>query len=94
MKRINKIDLEIKVLRLNMITKSPIASYVEVPVERYKKFIAQIGNYHLDWAYGKVALNRMTSEGGSVNRVFGYSSKAELYALIDAYMSGVLAVQS
>ena len=41
-----KAYLEAVVNRLNLITNSPETSYVK---NKEGKYIAQIGNYHLDW---------------------------------------------
>ena len=78
MKRITEKDLEAVVNRLDRITNSPMESYSKSPMGNAIK--AQIGNYHLSWAYGGVTtpLN------------CGYVSKRELYNLIQSYISGIL----
>lgn len=53
-----------------------------------------VGNFHLDHAYGGVCLRRMTKGGGASN-VFncGYVSKKELYSLMFAFIEGVYQYQ-
>lgn len=87
MKKITEKDLEAVVNRLNNITGNPISSYVNGK--------AQIGNYHLSWAYGGVSLHRMHNEHGGVTTPLncGHISKRELYNLMQAYISGILSNQ-
>lgn len=49
----------------------------------------QVGNYHLDHAYGRVALHRVVSENGAVTDPFrmGHMPKRELMC----YMRGFVA---
>ena len=93
MKRINEKDLEAVVSRLNRITNSPMESYSKNPIGSGIK--AQIGNYHLSWAYGGVSLHRMHNEQGGVTTPLncGYVSNRELYNLMQAYISGILSNQ-
>lgn len=80
-------DLEAQVRRLNIMTDSPLETYKKED----GKFIAQIGNYHLDGAYGGWKLSRICSEGGAVTDVLhcGFVSKRELSNLISAYERGI-----
>lgn len=86
--RVSIKDLEAIVSRINRITGSPEASYVK---DAAGKYTAQIGNYHLDGAYGGYALHRMVSEGGAVSDVLhvGHVSKRELQRLMFAFISGI-----
>ena len=84
-------DLENLVARINEATKSP-----ETPWNHDDgKITANIGNYHLDYAYGGVKLERMCNEGGGVNTVStawvygGYGTKRELYNWMKAFLSGM-----
>jgi len=61
MKVITEKALQAQVDRLNKITNSPLKPY-EL---KDGKYIAQVGNYYLDGAYGGWQLARMMSEGGS-----------------------------
>lgn len=84
MKRITEKELEAVVNRLNRITNSSLEPYIDGK--------AQIGNYHLSWAYGGVSLHRMHNEYGGVTTPLncGHISKRELYNLMQAYISGLL----
>ena len=83
MNRVTEKQLEAIVDRINRITNSPPASYVDGK--------AQVGNYHLSHAYGGVALHRMYNEGGGVTSPLstGHMSKRELAALMHAFISGI-----
>jgi hypothetical protein len=72
---------------INRITGSPETPWSK-DGERMK---ANIGNYHLDGAYGGYSLNRMVSEGGGVSDVFrcGHVSKRELYNRMRAFIDGL-----
>ena len=87
MERITQKQLEYLVERINEATNSPKASYAKTE-EGYK---ANIGNYHLSYAYGGVKLERMCNEGGGVNTVStgGFGTKRELYDWMKAYLDGM-----
>ena len=92
MERITEKMLQKKIDYLNQVTSNPKKSW-----ERYtdgqgkQKMKANIGNYHLDGAYGGVCLHQMMNEGGGVHSVFncGYVPKRELFELIRAFMCGL-----
>lgn len=88
MNRINQADLEGAVTRLNHLTESPQSTYVK---QKDGKLVARVGNYHLEGAYGGWKLSRVESESGSTKDILGsgYTSKRELYGLIQAYMHGL-----
>jgi len=92
MKRITKGMLEAKCDYLNRIMKQPVKPYREVngPLGR-KMYKANIGNYHISYAYGGVSLHRMMNEAGGVNCPIesGHVPKRELLNLMDAYISGL-----
>lgn len=69
-------------------TGSPTAQYAR---GADGKLIGQIGNFHIDGAYGGYALHRMVSEGGGVTDVLqvGHQSKAELQRLMFAFIRGM-----
>ena len=81
--RITEKHLQAIVDRLNRITGSPAAPYIEGK--------AQIGNYHLSHAYGGVCLHRMHNEGGGVSSPLstGHITKRELQGLLYAFISGI-----
>jgi hypothetical protein len=80
--------LQAQVDRLNRMTNSPVESWTRGTDGKLR---ANIGNYHLDGAYGGYALERMVSEGGGVSNVLrvGHLPKAELSDRIDAFMTGI-----
>ena len=85
--RVNKGDLEAVVNRINKMTKSPTAAYTRM---KDGKFKANIGNFHLDWAYGGVSLVRMVTEGGGITTIIhGYGTKRELYHKLHAFIRGM-----
>lgn len=88
MRQITKKDLEAVVNRINLITKSPTESYAKLKNGTYK---ANIGNYHLDGAYGGWCLHRMQNLGGGISTPIGsgYYTKRELYEKMQAYICGL-----
>ena len=88
MYRITEKMLESRVNHLNKLTNSPETSYTKSESGQY---VANIGNYHLSFAYGGVALERMECAGGSVSSTFncGHVPKRELMQRIDAYIAGI-----
>lgn len=86
--RITDKDLEAVVARINRITNSPLAPYSKGENGHNK---ANIGNYHLSYAYGGVSLHRMNNEAGGVTTPInsGHVTKRELYNLMQAYINGL-----
>lgn len=89
MDRIRQNQLEWLVNQINTKTKSPIAAYTKAK----GKFTANIGNYHLDYAYSGVKLVRMCNEGGGITDISrtGYGTKRELYNWMQAFLAGMSA---
>jgi len=87
MDRITDKQLEAVVEQLNRATNSPLASWTKTPTGTK----ANIGNYHLDYAYGYVSLNRMHNTGGGVARILPGGTKRELYHQLHAFLAGVAA---
>ena len=85
-RRITERDLEAVCKRINEVTGNPAETYKK----EGEKYIAQLGNYHLSYAYGGVSLHRMDKEGGGVSDVFGcgHTTKRDLYNRMQAYISG------
>ena len=81
--RITEKQLQATVDRINKITGSPMQPYADGK--------AQIGNYHLSYAYGGVCLHRMHNEGGAVNAPLagGHVPKRELWVMMHAYIAGL-----
>lgn len=87
MKQITQKQLEQVVNRINEVTNSPMESYSKTA----EKFKANIGNYHLSYAYGGVCLHRIVSDCGGVEDVFysGHTTKRDLYNRMQSYLLGL-----
>jgi len=59
------------------------------------EYHSNIGNYHIDGAYGGVALEQFANEGGGVRSIFSYRhiTKRDLYNRMRAFLDGVEAEQ-
>ena len=88
MERITQKQLEYLVERINEATNSPTTTYTKTEKTPYK---ANIGHYHLDYAYGGVKLVRMVNEGGGITDISrcGYGTKRELYEWMRAFLGGM-----
>ena len=60
--RITDSMLEARVRRLNELTGSPLSPYSTID----GRAVANIGNFHLSYAYGGVCLHRMANESGGI----------------------------
>jgi hypothetical protein len=87
--RITQKDIESVVARINRITGSPM-DYAQ-PRTDGAPFCSNIGNYHLDYAYGGVQLCRVCNTGGGVSNVLGcgHVPKRELYERMHALITGL-----
>ena len=86
--RITERDLNGVCKTLNKVTGNP-----ETPFTRDEagKHSANIGNYHIDSAYGGYKLVQMVNTGGGIRTITsGYITKRELYYQIHSYMDGIL----
>lgn len=83
--------LEAQVERLNIITGSPVATYIKSGGQ----YDAQVGNYHLSGAYGGYALHRVGNQSGGISDVFrcGHVSKRELSDRISAMICGIESIK-
>lgn len=90
MERITQKDLEYLVKRINEITGSPIDYCTKVP-SGMPIPNTNIGNYHLDYAYGGVKLVRTVNKHGGITIIStgGYGTKRELYNWISAFLLGL-----
>ena len=88
MERITQKMLERQVDRLNKLTGNSLKPWTR---NESGKYCAQIGNFHIEGAYGGVSLFQMEKEPGGVHDIFrtGHIPKRELYGLINAYMEGI-----
>ena len=92
MGRITKGMLERKADYLNKITGNPSAPWTRGEDGR---LTGNIGNYHLNWAYGGVELVQMATEDGAIRGILeGYCSKRELYEKICAFIDGIEAADN
>ena len=91
MNRITDKQLQAVVDRLNRLTNNPLEAYSVVDTVGHFRKQANIGNYHLSWAYGGVCLHQMHNEAGSVTTPIGsgYNTKRELYEKMHAFISGI-----
>ena len=84
--KITKSNLQAVVDRINTVTKSPMTSYTK---DAKGKYTANIGNYHIDSAYGGNKLVQMTNGNGGIKDItYGFVSKSELYSLMHAFLAG------
>ena len=86
--RITEKDLKYLVERINEITHQPTETWKRIGFGG-----ANIGNYHLDFAYGGVRLQQITNEGGGITCPLGlsYLTKRELSYKLTAFISGLSA---
>lgn len=90
MNRITQKDLEYLVKRINEVTKSPTEPYTR-PTQADNSFKSNIGNYHLDYAYGGVKLVRMVNPHGGITEISdgGFGTRRELYNWMRAFLNGL-----
>lgn len=85
MNRITEKILQSKVDYLNELTGNPLKPYALSDDGTYKPCAH---NYHLDFAYGNVALTQMMTTGTGVRTILGRTTKRELYDQICALIQG------
>jgi len=87
MERITQRNLESVVKIINRTTGNPLTPYSKATEGRG----ANVGNYHLDYAYGGVKLVQMCNESGGIRDTLrcGYTTKRRLYDLMNAYLEGL-----
>ena len=87
--RITQRDLESTVARINRLTDSPM-EYAK-PFSKDVPFCSNVGNYHIDQAYGGVQLVRIVNTGGGISNVLGcgHVTKRELYERMHAFILGI-----
>ena len=95
MNRITQKDLEYLVKRINEITDSPDISWRRNgrSGKRSAGFTANIGNFHLNYAYGGVQLVRMVNVAGGIETISRncHVPKRELYYWMQAFLDGIAA---
>lgn len=84
--RITEKDLQATCDSINRVMDKPLEPYARIE----GKLVANIGCYHLNHAYGRVALYQMASEGGGVRDIFGgHLTKLDLYERMHAFIKGI-----
>ncbi len=86
--RITMAQLESWVEAINRASGTPQTAWTKKPNGQY---VANIGNYHLDGAYGGWQLVQHMNEGGGIHVIStgGFVSKRELYNQLRAFHSGI-----
>lgn len=76
--RITERDLEIAITRLNKATGQPLTTWTR---HADNTMTANVGNYHLDCAYGGYKLVQTVNQGGGIHTISngGYTTKRDLY---------------
>lgn len=87
MQRITEKQLESLVEYINKLTNSPQESSSRVD----GKYCANVGNFHLYYAYGGVNLHRMSNTSGGVGTPVGMGTrtKRELYNDMQEFIRGL-----
>lgn len=84
--RITEKDLQAACDSINLMLDKPLEPYARVE----GKLVVNVGCYHLDPAYGRVALYQMASEGGRVRDILdGHMPKRDLYERMQAFIKGI-----
>ena len=87
MNRITEKMLQAKVDYLNRVTNNPGTPWTR---NGDGKLTANIGNYHIDGAYGGVRLVQHMNKGGGINVILdGFAPKRELFNEIKAMLIGI-----
>ncbi len=87
MKRVTEYELQSVVNGLNLMTSNPVETYRR---DEQGELIANVGNYHLDYAYGKVRLVQIDNSCGGIRTLTEYGTKRETYNAITAYYNGYI----
>ena len=89
--RITNKHLAAALNNLNSATNSPTSSYTKLPSGA---ILANVGNYHIDSAYGGNKLVRMVSPSGGITTITtGYDTKRYVLEFIHAMLIGIAAKQ-
>lgn len=85
--RIRESDLAALVAELNSETGNAERAYDRR--ESDGRYVANIGTYVLDYAYGGVALTQLVSEGGGCRTIIDRGTRRECYDQIRSLLEGV-----
>lgn len=88
MHKITKISLERVAEMINRQMKTPEETYAPDPTGVLR---AQVGNYHISYAYGGACLHQISNEGGAARDVLfsGHIPKRDLFNLMHAFLRGI-----
>lgn len=88
MQRITNNQLESLVTYINTLTGSPQTPYTR---DEQGSLKANVGNFHLYFAYGGVNVHRMSNESGGVNTPIcsGCTTKRELFEKMHSFIRGL-----
>jgi hypothetical protein len=91
--KINMSDVNDVVDRINRTLGKPMTAYSETTDCNGKKsYKANVGNFHLDSAYGGHGLVQMVNKDGGVAKIIGgFYSKREIYERMHAFLEGIAA---
>lgn len=89
MERITEHMLQMRVDHLNKITNSPMTPYSRDERGHFQPHLANVGNYHLDSAYGGYSLVQMMNSDGGVNTLFERGPKREIFNKLCALIRGI-----
>ncbi len=85
--RITDKQLQVMIDRLNRITNNPSEPWT---LDKDGRSRANIGNYHLSFAYGGVDAHRMTNTGGGCESLTGgHGTRRELEGYLRGMMRGI-----
>jgi hypothetical protein len=85
MERITKTQIELAIETLNALMKRPL----EKRCKSKGLNRANVGNFHLYSAYGKVGLHETVNESGGARDIVGLCTKRELYNAIQHLIRGI-----
>jgi len=85
--RIKQKDLEVLVDKINKVQDCPLTTYTL----NKGKYTANIGNYHLSFAYGGVSLRQLANKDGGASEPLntGHIPKKALYNVLKAFLAGL-----
>ena len=92
MYRVTQKQLESAVARINGVLGMPETLYSEKRDDK-GRLVANVGNYHIDAAYGGYKLVRMSCEGGGVRDISPRGTKRETYDFCRAFLDGISAAR-
>ena len=86
---ITKGQLKWAIMEMNRATNSPVEPYTT----QNGKTVANVGNYHLEEAYGGYNVTRTIGQGDEIHHPFGddFMPKRELLGRIRAFLAGIKA---